>query len=181
MRTPQKRKKMPNQVSPCCLLITNWPIQTIIHSTFITVCISIALQLISTLSVFDLFGSLSYALTTLPTPAEHYLYGSKGNDSTCVAQGFFIQLGTIACFLSVSQAIFYHLTIVNNWSETKIRKTHLVYALYIVPIVIGLAFAFAGIPFYDNTVVWCNNSAKWVYMPISSVRFASRLMFDDQL
>eukprot|EP00956_Cyclotella_meneghiniana_P018264 scaffold30292_cov26-Cyclotella_meneghiniana.AAC.1 len=41
------------------------------------------------------------------------------------------------------------------------RRTYLAHVLFVVPIVIGLAFAFAGIPFYDNAVVWCNNSAKW--------------------
>ena len=107
-----------------------------------------------------MFGSLAYALTTLPTPTDDYLYGAQGNENTCVAQGFFIQVGSIACFLNVSLAIYYHLTIVNNWTDDKIKRTSLAYVLFIVPIFIGLSFAFAGIPFYDNTVVWCNNSSK---------------------
>ena len=110
---------------------------------------------------------------------ENYLYGAQGNENTCVAQGFFIQVGSIACFLNVSLAIYYHLTIVNNWTDDKIKRTSLAYVLFIVPIFIGLSFAFAGIPFYDNTVVWCNNSSKWVNITILSEQlYACRLMFD---
>jgi len=117
-------------------------------------------QILSTLSAFDIFGSIAYALTTLPTPTEDYLYGSKGNENTCVTQGFFIQIGTIACYLNVSLAIYYHLTIINDWPEAKFWNTHLAHVLFAAPIIVGLAFSFAGIPYYDNVVVWCNNSAK---------------------
>ena len=114
----------------------------------------------STLSLFDLFGSCAYALTALPTPQDDLLTGGKGNDKTCTAQGFFIQLGTIACFMNVSLAVYYYLTIASGWTETRFKRSRVAHILFIVPIVIGLAFAFAGIPFYDNVRVWCNNSAK---------------------
>ena len=59
-------------------------------------------QLLITLSIFDIVGSIAYAFTSLPTPIRHYIYGSNGNDATCTAQGFFIQIGTIACFINSS-------------------------------------------------------------------------------
>ncbi len=40
-------------------------------------------QMLSSLSVFDIFGSIAYAFTTLPTPQDDYLYGAKGNETTC--------------------------------------------------------------------------------------------------
>ncbi|KAL7477448.1 hypothetical protein ACHAW6_003255 [Cyclotella cf. meneghiniana] len=106
-------------------------------------------------------GSCAYALTTLPTPEADEMYGARGNKQSCTAQGFFIQIGTIACFLNVSLALYYLLTIKYGWSEGKLKRNHAAYFLFIPPIAIGLVYAFVGIPYYDNVRVWCNNSAKW--------------------
>lgn len=119
-----------------------------------------AIQLLSTLSVFDIFGGFGYAFTTLPTPESLYLYGGKGNDATCTAQGFFIQLGCIACYLSVSLAVYYLLTIKHGWSDTKLKSTKITCLLYIPPIVIGLVFAGVGFPYYSSSYVWCTFSAR---------------------
>lgn len=43
-------------------------------------------QLMVSMSVFDLMGSVAYSLTTLPIPSEYYIEGSKGNDASCTAQ-----------------------------------------------------------------------------------------------
>eukprot|EP00804_Cyclotella_cryptica_P010052 CCRYP_020493-RB/>CCRYP_020493-RB protein AED:0.05 eAED:0.05 QI:45/1/1/1/0.75/0.8/5/445/885 len=118
-------------------------------------------QLLSSLSFFDILGSVAYALTTLPTPQSDHLFGAQGNEQSCTAQGFFIQVGTIACFLNVSLAVYYLLTIKYGWTEERLKKKHVLGFLFAPPIVIGLVFAFVGIPYYDNVRVWCNNSAKW--------------------
>lgn len=93
------------------------------------------------------------AFTTLPTPKEDYIYGANGNDATCKAQGFLIQMGTIACLLGVSLALYYNLTIKQGWSESKMKRRRVVYFLLIPPIVIGLLFAGISIPYYDNVMV----------------------------
>ncbi len=118
----------------------------------------------STLSLFDIMGSTAFALTTLPTPESDEIYGAKGNTKSCKAQAFFIQIGTIACFLNVSLALYYLLTIKYGWTEERWKRKHAKCVLVIPPIVVGLAFAFAGLPFYDNVRVWCNNSAKKVHL-----------------
>ena len=134
--------------------------------------------------MFDIIGAAAYSLTTLPTPQSLYLYGSKGNDATCeylsvtvlsleyhqpqvmlymipgTAQAFFIQIGTIACYLSVSLSIYYLLTIKYGWSNSKLKKKNAAYYLYTPPIVIGLIFAFVGIPYYSSLVVSCGYSAR---------------------
>ncbi|KAL7475038.1 hypothetical protein ACHAW6_000974, partial [Cyclotella cf. meneghiniana] len=79
-------------------------------------------QLLSTLSLFDIMGSITYALTTLPTPESDELYGAKGNTKSCEAQAFFIQIGTIACFLNVSLALYYLLTIKYGWTEERLKR-----------------------------------------------------------
>ena len=81
---------------------------------------------------------------------EYFIEGSKGSDATCTAQGFFIQMGTIAAFINVSLAVYFYWVIKLSWTETKIRKFRL--WLFLSPITVGLIFAFAGIPFYD--MVW---------------------------
>lgn len=50
------------------------------------------------IAVFDIFSSAAWAFSTLPIPEyDEYgdptnIYGARGNDATCTAQGFFIQL-----------------------------------------------------------------------------------------
>jgi hypothetical protein len=117
-------------------------------------------QILCATSVFDVMGSFAMSFTTLPTQQEDYIYGSRGNDGTCKAQGFFIQMGTIACLMGVSLALYYNFTIKQGWNEARMKRNHILQYLLATPIAIGLAFACAGIPFYDNVLVWCNNSAK---------------------
>ena len=104
------------------------------------------------MSVFDFIGSSAMALTSLPIPEETYINGSKGNDATCKAQGFFIQMGTIACLLGVSLAVYYNLTIKRGWSPSEMARRRMVYFLLIPPIIIGFVFAAVGVPFYDNVM-----------------------------
>ncbi|KAL3776736.1 hypothetical protein HJC23_005397 [Cyclotella cryptica] len=101
-------------------------------------------QLLSTLSFFDILGSGAYALTTLPTPESDHLFGAQGNEQSCTAQGFFIQVGTIACFLNVSLALYYLLTIKYGWTEERMKKKYVAGSLFAPPIVIGLVFAFVA-------------------------------------
>jgi len=116
-------------------------------------------QLLVALSVFDLIGSIAYAFTTLPIYQEDFVYGALGNKQTCIAQGYFIQIGTISALLNVSLSMYYLGRLKYSWSRHEMKKIKIF--LFAVPILVGLVFAGAGIPFYDNMFLWCNNSAKW--------------------
>ncbi len=107
-------------------------------------------QMLAVLSTFDLFGSMAYALTSLPIPEDEYIHGAKGNDKTCTAQGFFIQLNSTAGYINLSLAVYYLMVIKFGWSQERLQK-YMVW-FYLCPIVTGLAFAFAGIPSYTNVV-----------------------------
>ena len=136
-------------------------------------------QLLLVLSVFDIIGSCAYAFTTLPIPEDWEfgpIYGAHGNEATCVAQGFFIQLGTISAFLNVALAIYYLLVIKYGWTETQLLKRR-VY-LFLPPIVVGLVFAFAGIPYDDSLMIWCNNGASyWPDIPVAiAIGLATAIM-----
>merc|ERR1712194_589226 len=73
--------------------------------------------------------------------------------------GFFVQLGTTAAYINVSLAIYYLLVVKYKWSESKMQKYKFVF--FGCPIAVGLAFACAGIPFYTNSILLCNNGARW--------------------
>lgn len=107
-----------------------------------------------------MIGAIAYAFTTLPIPEGLYVYGAKRNDATCSAQGFFMQLGSIACYLGVSLAVNYLLTIKYGWSETKLRSKRVVCGMYIPPIVIGLTYAGVGFLYCKNVMVWCTFFAR---------------------
>jgi hypothetical protein len=99
-------------------------------------------QLTAHMSFFDIIGSVAYAFTSLPIPKDYFIQGSSGSDASCTAQGFFIQVGTVAAYTNVSLAVFYLLQIKYGWSETRLKKVRP--WLFACPIVVGMAFAFAG-------------------------------------
>ena len=125
-------------------------------------------ELIIVLCAFDVIGSLGYAFASYATPKEDYIYGAEGNEASCTAQGFFIQIGTISLYTNVSIAFYYLLIIEFSWREHRLKKSWVYYMLFAVPILVGGIFAFAGIPFYDNAILWCNNSRKyWSEIPVA--------------
>ena len=56
-------------------------------------------------------------------------------------------MGTISAFINVSLAFYYYRVIKLGHSETRIKRQRIL--LFVCPIIVGLTFAFAGIPFYD--------------------------------
>ncbi len=68
-------------------------------------------QMMVVLSTFDLFGSAAYSLTSLPMPEEDGVYGSKGNDAMCTAQGFFIQVNCMPFAASSNRIVHTYSTV----------------------------------------------------------------------
>ncbi len=99
-------------------------------------------QIMASMSFFDLIGSTAYAFTTLPIPSESMIQGAQGNDATCTAQGFFIQVGTVTGYMNVSLAFYYFLIIQKEISESRLTKYRPWF--FVCPIVVGMTFAFAG-------------------------------------
>jgi hypothetical protein len=111
------------------------------------------------ISLFDIIGSFAFAFTSAPIHSDYYIQGGIGNDNTCTAQGFFIQFGTIAGFTNVSLAFYYYFVIKLGWTETRLKKIRIWFLF--CPFLVGTIFAFAGIPFYDSVLLWCNNTGHW--------------------
>jgi hypothetical protein len=99
-------------------------------------------QIMVCMSVFDIIGSTAFAFTSAPIPTEYYYEGSHGNDATCTAQGFFIQVGTVAAFFNVSLSFYHFLAVTKGMNEALLKQYRLWF--FIFPIILGLSFAFAG-------------------------------------
>eukprot|EP00751_Fragilariopsis_kerguelensis_P044044 CAMPEP_0170991074 /NCGR_PEP_ID=MMETSP0736-20130129/8886_1 /TAXON_ID=186038 /ORGANISM="Fragilariopsis kerguelensis, Strain L26-C5" /LENGTH=796 /DNA_ID=CAMNT_0011416181 /DNA_START=106 /DNA_END=2497 /DNA_ORIENTATION=- len=115
--------------------------------------------LMAQISLFDIIGSLAYAFTSAPTHSDYYIQGGIGNNNTCTVQGFFIQFSTISGFTNVSLAFYYYFVIKLGRTDTQLKKIRIWFL--ICPFVVGIIFAFAGIPFYDSVLLWCNNTGHW--------------------
>jgi len=115
-------------------------------------------ELLCGISVFGAIGSVAWMFSSLPIPEfNEYgdptrIYGAKGTQGTCAAQGFFIQLGYTSVFYNVALSFYYLLTIRYGWREVQTRR----YAKWFhTPVLFGLALALAGIPFYENFFLAC--------------------------
>lgn len=102
------------------------------------------------MSLTDILGSTSVALTTLPMPAayfddgddEYFHEGTKvGNVATCTAQGFFIYFGFICMFVyNGSLWVYYCCSIAIQMNEKKMKKC-LEPFLHLAPIFVALGFS----------------------------------------
>jgi hypothetical protein len=102
---------------------------------------------------------------------EFYVGGAKGNDATCKAQGFFVQMGTIAAFLNVSLAAYYFCVIKLGWGELKVLDYRRWF--FACPIVVGLVLAIVGILYYDMV----RNPSPFFLLPLSCCVFDVLMLF----
>jgi hypothetical protein len=121
-------------------------------------------SLMLAMSVFDINSSIAWGLATLPTPDydkqhddayfdDDFTYGAKGKGWTCTAQGFFIQLGFTSMFYNVSLSFYFLMVVRYGMKEFQIRKLRL--RLHVPALVLGIALACSGIPFYENVGWGC--------------------------
>ena len=122
------------------------------------------------LSVADIMGSVSMALTSLPMPSHmsreeefgyHWAGTRLGNTHTCNAQGFFATFGMVAMFgYNGSLCFYYACAIAIGMNEKKIKQNVEKPVLHAIPILLGLGFAVPPL-FYDlynpavTNVAWC--------------------------
>ena len=114
-------------------------------------------QLMAVMSIFDCSSSLAWALSTAPLPSTEFgldteLYGAVGTSATCVAQGFFLQLGLTGMLYSLSLCIYYAMVIVYNVRDSQMKRL----LFHGPPIVVGLGLALAGIPHYTYLFAICH-------------------------
>lgn len=118
--------------------------------------VSVYHQLVVGMVIADIVTALSWSFATLPIDdsAGYSIYGARGSDATCKAQGYFIQLGFTSVFYNTSLALYYYLAIARGWRESALRR--IVPVLHAPPIILGIGLAFAGLPFYEGFDYACH-------------------------
>lgn len=113
-------------------------------------------QLMAAMSVCDVLSSMVYVVSTAANPTDDFwpVYGERGNDATCTAQAFFLQLSMASLAYNVSLTMYYYMCIVLGWRDGKLKSK--VKYLHAAPILLGLGLAFAGIPFYGTVLTFCH-------------------------
>mmetsp|Transcript_1173 Transcript_1173/g.3035 ORF Transcript_1173/g.3035 Transcript_1173/m.3035 type:complete len:548 (-) Transcript_1173:836-2479(-) len=110
-------------------------------------------QLILGISLFDIIGSVAYTLIGVMAPYEAGFYLSRGNDATCTLQGFMIQLGYTSIFYNVCLSLYFVFVICYSWKESQFKRY--IRYVHVVVILVGISFAFVGIPYYGNQIGIC--------------------------
>jgi hypothetical protein len=116
-------------------------------------------SLLVAMSLFDLVQAGNWILGTLPVPVyDQYgeptgIFGARGNDATCRAQGFFYQLGTTAGFYYVALSLYFLIVVKFHQRPARLHR----YRCYFLglPLVLGLALSFAGLPHYATLWFGC--------------------------
>jgi hypothetical protein len=121
-------------------------------------------QLVSTMSVFDVFGSLAWIVSTAPEPKYEPdiassdvptgIYGAIGTPASCTAQGFFFQLGYTGIFYNMVLTMYYVLVIKYGMRERRLFQLR--WFFHVPVLVAGLGLAFAGIPYYEYLFFACH-------------------------
>ena len=108
------------------------------------------------LSIYDLVSSIAMFLGSWPIPrGSPGVYLAGGNDATCSAQGFFVQLTVGTPLYNASLATYYFLVVHLGWKEYQLREVE--WALHWLPNAFALvtAIAAAATGSYGNSKIWC--------------------------
>lgn len=116
-------------------------------------------QIIFAISLFDVIHSATWIFSSAPSPKtvlgqNTWVYEAVGNEATCRAQGFFVQLGLTAVFYNISLSAYYLLVVIYGTRETVLQKWK--YTFHVPPILFGLGLALRAIPFYSTTGLLCH-------------------------
>ena len=112
-------------------------------------------RLLIGMAVFDLVTAVAWSFATAPIDkTEAWMEGAVGNEATCTAQAFFIQLGFTSVFYNVSLALYYVFVVALGWRESQLKAIQ-GYMIFVPPVV-GLGLAFGGITSYDWLEYGCH-------------------------
>jgi len=129
-------------------------------------------QLLFGIACFDMCTAVAWAFSTAPIPKDGYyytfsIYGAEGNDATCTAQGFFLQLGVTSVFYNVTLSAYYFMVIVKNSTERRLKRAR--WILHGVPLIFGFGFAFGLLPLYSGIYTPFGCYGEGIYMLVFGV------------
>lgn len=126
-------------------------------------------QLVLGVSGFDAISSMAYILVGVMAPRDGGFYLSLGNDTTCSAQAFMIQLGLTSMFYNLFLSLYFMMVICHNWKEHNFKP--LMKYVHLAVIVVGLGLACGALPFYGPQFGTCYVSAlkSWPRVAVSDL------------
>ena len=117
---------------------------------------SVYYRLLFVMAIFDIITAGAWVFATAPIDEDEagHVYGANGNEATCTAQAFFVQLGFTSVFYNVSLAIYYILVVVYNKKECHLKAIQ--YYLHGLPILLGVGLSLGAIPIYHWIEYGCH-------------------------
>lgn len=108
------------------------------------------------LSLYDISTSTALFMGTWPIPrGAPGVFMASGNDATCAAHGFFVQLGVGTPLYNASLATYYFLAVRLGWKEHQLRRAEPLLHLVPVAFSFGTAIYSAASGLYANSNLWC--------------------------
>ena len=104
-------------------------------------------QLVVGISFFDIISSVANLFGPIPLPQYSGTAGAVGSRDTCLALGFFTQLGQTASYFNFGLSLYFWLVISYGWRESTFQRIR--YPVYGAVTLIGLVPAFAGLRYYE--------------------------------
>jgi hypothetical protein len=113
-------------------------------------------QLMLGMSVFVLFSIFGWLASSsaIPYDVAEPIYGASGNEASCKAQCFFLQLAIGGIFYNLSLSTYYYMVVIMSKREKWLKAQE--WWLHGIPIGAGLIIAFASIPFASNNYYACH-------------------------
>ena len=114
-------------------------------------------RLLLGMSTFELLESMWNFQSTWPIPkGTEGVFGASGNTQTCVAQGFFLQLGLAVPMYNAFLSIYYLLVIKYNISDVKLQNNVEPF-MHVIAILLPLATCIACLvlDLFNNANLWC--------------------------
>ena len=110
-------------------------------------------QLVVGVSFFDIISSVANLFGPVPLPQYSGTPGAIGNRDTCLALGFFTQLGQTASYFNLGLSLYFWLVIRFGWQESTFLRIR--YPVYGAVTLIGLVLALAGLRYYEFSFHVC--------------------------
>jgi len=129
-------------------------------------------RIVGMMSCFDLMVSVVWFFTFLFIPPEKFEEKgfplALGNNASCDAQGFFIQLSTASFLYNVSLSVYYILMIKYRWSEQKMAAAEKYFHIFpigwgLVTAILAVSMGLIGDADWDCWVEARYNVYQWLF------------------
>ena len=113
-------------------------------------------RLLLSISVIDALTSVAWFMSTWPIPSDvDGLYANIGNDQTCNAQGWFIQLKAANPFYNTFLSLYFVLVVKFGWTEEKVKSIEPLMHATAILMALGTSTVSLALDLFGNANLWC--------------------------